>query len=117
MAHFLNLAHSPVFGAKFRSEMSESVENTVEIKDFDENIVNLMLQFIYTGTVDSSGLHENAMDLLRIADYYEISHLKQECELVILGNLTVENVMDILTLAHFHSPTSLKPKMASFLKM
>lgn len=38
------LARSPVFAAMFRHTMLESVTNTVEITDFDADIVKAMLE-------------------------------------------------------------------------
>ena len=108
------IARSPVFSAMFHSEMLESTQNSVRIEDFPDEIVQGMLEFIYTGRTTDS-LKENAVDLLRIGDKYGVLGLKENCERIILRNLNVENAAEILVLAHLHSSAALKAKIVTFI--
>jgi hypothetical protein len=102
-----------VFEAMFNSGMLEPPQNVVQIADFPDEIVQGMLNFIYTGHSDS--LQENAVDLLQIADKYELLDLKKMCEKWIGNNLNVKEAAEILVVTNLHSPTTLKPKVVSFI--
>ena len=93
--------------------MLESNQNSVQIHDFPDEVVQGMLEFLYTGQTKT--LKENAVDLLRIGDKYQLLDLKEICEKIIASNLSVENAAEILIVAHLHSPITLKPKVISFI--
>jgi speckle-type POZ protein len=92
-------------------KMLESNMNTVEIADFEEDVVEDMLKYIYTGRVESSMLPDKASNLLQIAEKYD---LKKECEYTLASSLTMETCADVLVLAHLHSADVLKGKVVDF---
>ena len=94
--------------------MKESLSNEVEIEDFDDEIIEGMLEFIYFLKVSS--IKENALDLLRIAHQFQLQDLVMECEDVIVKNLTMENAAAILDFANLYSPVTLKPIVMSVLQ-
>ena len=94
--------------------MKESLRNEVEIEDFDDEVIEGMLQFIYFRQV--STMKENALDLLRLAHQFQLTALVQECEDEIGRNLTTENATEVLEFAHLYSPTTLKPIVMSFIR-
>ena len=71
----------------FSTEMIEAKENTVDINDFDADVVKAMLEYIYTGETDD--LNGKAPDLMQIAEKYDLPGLKEDCEHAIACNLTV----------------------------
>jgi len=93
--------------------MVEATLNSVEILDFDEDIVDGMLEYMYTAQVES--LADKAPDLLQIAEKYDLQGLKEECEHQIAENLTVENAADVLVMAHLYNASILKPKVIDFI--
>jgi speckle-type POZ protein len=97
----------------FTNKMLESSMNTVEIQDFDSDIVEEMLNYMYTGEVKS--LADKAPKLFQIAEKYDIPGLKKKCEYSLADNLTVENAADVLIVAHFHNAEALKAKVISFI--
>jgi speckle-type POZ protein len=97
----------------FGGSMVEATLNSVEIADFDEEIVAGMLEYMYTAEVDS--LHDKAPDLLQIAEKYDLEGLKEECEHTIAENLTVDNAADVLVMAHLYNASILKPKVIDFI--
>ena len=72
-------------------EPTKKSENTINIKDFDTSTIRKMLRYIYTDTVDED---EIDIDLLAIADMYQIDGLKIACEKNICKDLDVNNVLD-----------------------
>ena len=97
----------------FQSKMLESIQNVVEIVDFDDNIAKGMLEYIYTGGTES--LQENAPGLLAIADKYQLLGLKRDCERIMAKNFTIENAAEILVLAHLHNSNKLKFEVIKFI--
>ncbi|KAL7303982.1 hypothetical protein TKK_0003638 [Trichogramma kaykai] len=95
-AHKIVLAAaSPVFRAMFTHDMLENLENSVKIMDITENIVNEMLRFIYTGKFDATET-DKIIELLAVADKYQIDSLKIRCEKMLHADLSSENAIDIL---------------------
>lgn len=93
--------------------MIESSMNTCEISDFDEDVVDGMLEFMYTGQVE--GLVDKAPDLLQIAEKYDLPGLKEECEHAMADNLSVESAAEVLLMAHLYNASVLKPKVIDFI--
>ena len=113
-AHKVILAvQSPVFRAMFESEMMESKSNRVEIDDIDQESMEEMLTFIYTGKAPNVG--QMASKLLLPADKYQLDHLKVMCEEVLCRDVKVENVVDVLVLADKYSANQLKTICLKFI--
>ena len=106
-------ARSPVFKAMFATQMTESIRKVVEIKDFDEETVRGMLEYIYTGVTHN--LEENFMDLLQISDTYQVLGLRRKTEDIIMTKLNFENAGEILALSDVYSSDSLKLKVVNFM--
>jgi len=114
MAHKAVLgARSTVFQAMFNTPMKESTQNSVDIPDFDEDVVKAMLEYIYTG--ETSDLNEKAGELMQIAEKYDLNGLKEDCELAIAHSLTVDNAAEVLVLSHLHNAENLKIKAIDFI--
>ncbi|KAL5510518.1 hypothetical protein EMCRGX_G006078 [Ephydatia muelleri] len=106
-------ARSPVFSAMFEHEMEESRKNRVEISDLDQEVMQEMLAYIYTGKAPN--LKKMADSLLSAADKYALDRLKVMCEEALCANLNIENVSDTLVLADLHSATQLKAMCIDFI--
>ncbi|CAL8132025.1 unnamed protein product [Orchesella dallaii] len=107
MAHKAILsARSPVFAKMFITKMRESKENSVVIKDFENEIVMGMLEWMYTG--QTRLLNKKAADLLQIAEKYDLEGLKKDCENILVGKLSVINAAKLLVLGHLHHAPYLK---------
>ncbi|KAF6035027.1 SPOPL [Bugula neritina] len=99
------MARSPVFNAMFEHDMEENKQNRVEIQDVEEDVMKEMLQFIYTGKAPN--LDKMVADLLSAAD-------KVMCEESLCGNLSIDNVCEVLVLADLHSAEQLKTHALDF---
>ncbi|CAL8111615.1 unnamed protein product [Orchesella dallaii] len=108
---------SSVFAAMLNNNenMLEMATATVTITDFDQEVVKGMLDYLYTGQADC--MEERALELLQIAEKYELTGLKGHCEYVISENLKFENVVMILVLAHNQNASYLKSRAFDFINM
>lgn len=70
------------------------IENyhTLDIKEFDVETVDKMVQFIYKGKLSKEYSYAS-LRLLALANKYEISGLKLHCEAALIETLDVENVI------------------------
>ncbi|XP_023309084.2 protein roadkill-like [Lucilia cuprina] len=106
-------ARSEVFAVMFEHEMQENKLNRVEITDIDAEVMQEMLQFIYTGVVTK--LYQMAKFLFVAADKYALDGLKEMCEKKLCEQLSVEVAVDTLILADRHSAFELKEKAIKFI--
>ena len=105
-------ARSRVFSALFKHEMQENINSRVAIEDAEPNVIEEMLRYIYTGEVKDINLI--ACELLRVADKYFLEGLKLICEDTLCENLSVENVLEMLSLADLHNAKTLRTKAIEF---
>ncbi|KAB1214217.1 hypothetical protein CJ030_MR5G023130 [Morella rubra] len=74
----------------------------IEIPNIRWEVFELMMRFIYTGSVDVS--LDIAQDLLRAADQYLLEGLKRLCEYTIAQDISLENVSSMYELSEaFHA--------------
>lgn len=97
----------------FNTNMMEKEFNTVEIAEFDDEVVRGMLEYIYTG--ESDIMVERAPDLLQVAEKYDLPQLKEDCEFYMADNLNVENAAEVLVMAHMYNATHLKPRVIDYI--
>ncbi|KAK4257312.1 hypothetical protein QN277_006915 [Acacia crassicarpa] len=76
-------------------------------------VFELMMIFIYTGTVDVN--LDLAQDLLRAADQYLLDELKESCECVIAKDIFLENVSQLYEFSESMNAMSLKRACIFFL--
>jgi len=110
-------ARSPVFAAMVESGMKESVENRVEINDIAPDIFEALLRFIYTDRVDFNQPDLDVEDLLVAANKYMLPLLKLECQKFLSESLTIENCVEMLTLADLHNCVHLKRSTLHFIRL
>ncbi|KAK7336752.1 hypothetical protein VNO77_17298 [Canavalia gladiata] len=105
-AHRACLLSSDIFRAMFDGSYREREAKHIEIPNIKWDVFELMMRFIYTGTVDVS--LEIAEDLLKAADQYLLDGLKRICEYVISQDISVENVSSMYEMSEAFNATSLK---------
>ena len=110
---------SDVFERMFENKSAkENTKNEVEITDCEPEILRAFLQFLYTDQLtDASQDHAsyNSVDLLLLADKYNVLGLKKKCELALASKMDVKNAIELLTVASRISATILEPKAANFI--
>ncbi|GFT03621.1 TD and POZ domain-containing protein 1 [Nephila pilipes] len=106
-------ARSPVFKAMFQSEMLESSESKIIIKDSDDEAFGELLRYLYVGEINPLN-SDLALRLLELADKYDVSELKSQVVDYLRCELTFKNVLSILTKAHLHNEAVLKAEAIEF---
>uniref|UniRef100_A0A158PAE0 BTB domain-containing protein n=1 Tax=Angiostrongylus cantonensis TaxID=6313 RepID=A0A158PAE0_ANGCA len=100
--------HSPVFRSMFNNEsMVEAREGIIDILDAKYESVRAMVEFMYTGSMDT--VDSNSVDeVLAIADKYEVLPLKEQCERLISNTINQKNITSIAVFADTYTATLLK---------
>ncbi|XP_057318255.1 speckle-type POZ protein B-like [Microplitis mediator] len=98
-------ARSPVFSAMFTHKMKENRDNEVAIPDIEPEIVNKLLEFIYTDEIND--LDMDAASLLDAADKYQLLKLKSLCEESLSKSASIDNAIELMILADLHNANQL----------
>jgi len=108
---------STVFRAMILNlQFVENKENSVTIEDSTPDIVEAMLEFMAKGVVPRD-IEEKAIDLIALADKYDLQDLIKICENSLADNITVENVIETLIAIDLHVPNSEhRQKIVDFIK-
>ncbi|KAJ8899363.1 hypothetical protein K2173_018337 [Erythroxylum novogranatense] len=93
--------------------LQEKDAQDVEIPNIRWVVFELMMRFIYTGTVDVN--IDIAQDLLRAADQYLLDGLKRLCEYSIAQDISVENISLMYELSEGFNAVSLKEACILFI--
>ena len=75
----------------------ETINGEVVIDDISSDVIETFLIFLYQDKVDSDKIN---VDLLKVADRYNIQSLFDICITHLKNNVTVENAMEILVGAY-----------------
>ncbi|CAI0466232.1 unnamed protein product [Linum tenue] len=96
------LASSDAFRAMFDGGYREKDARDIEIPNIRWEVFELMMRFIYTGSVNVA--LDVAQDLLRAADQYLLEALKRLCEYTIAQDISLDNVASMYELSEsFHA--------------
>jgi len=106
-------ARSTVFEAMFTHDMTENRSSLVDIVDLDGDIVNDMINYIYSGRVEN--LDQKADRLISAAEKYDLGELKGLCETALCDNINTDNVLDLLVLADLHCASSVRNLALKFI--
>ncbi|KAI6204579.1 hypothetical protein M3Y94_00691400 [Aphelenchoides besseyi] len=90
-------AHSLVFRAMFTHASKERESGVVVIENFKAPLIEAMLSYMYKDHV--MNLKEIAIELLTVADFYQVHSLVKKCTDSILANLSIDNVFASLKVA------------------
>uniref|UniRef100_A0A0K0F3C6 Speckle-type POZ protein-like (inferred by orthology to a human protein) n=1 Tax=Strongyloides venezuelensis TaxID=75913 RepID=A0A0K0F3C6_STRVS len=99
-------ARSPAFHDIFTSASDESQTNIIEIKDFNVEVVEKMLIYIYTDEV--SYIEDMANEIFEIANEYKLDRLKAISEQSMCNSLNTDNVLERFALSDKYPTERLK---------
>ncbi|KAJ0411469.1 hypothetical protein ATCC90586_008518 [Pythium insidiosum] len=85
----------------------------IEIDNCSFEVFSILLRFLYTGKVNITP--DIAQELLRASSFYHVFELQKRAEAFLAGEIRVENVVDLLTLAEECHATDLKRNCVPFL--
>ncbi|KAB5537803.1 hypothetical protein DKX38_015336 [Salix brachista] len=92
---------------------NEKDARDIEIPNIRWEVFELMMRFIYTGSVDVTlGISQ---DLLRAADQYLLEGLKRLCEYTIAQDITLENIASMYELSEAFHAISLRHRCILFI--
>ncbi|XP_075259432.1 speckle-type POZ protein-like [Convolutriloba macropyga] len=102
------VARSPVFRAMLaHPNTAESTSGRITIDDCKYGPFQMFLKYLYTGNLFDTKLDDRtALDLITIANKYDVPGLKAECQNFLKTNITVENAAEVLIIADMHGCSS-----------
>lgn len=102
-------ARSEVFSAMFDSDMVENKRNSMTIEDFDDEVIQELLRYIYCGRIEN--IEELSSSLLKAADKYLLEGLKIMCLENMCEAVTFKNAIELLCLATNYKVDFLKSRL------
>lgn len=86
--------------------MTESAQLVVELKSINHTIMEILLDYVYTGQVQVS--MDNVQDLLPAASLVQMEGVKMTCSNFLLTEIDASNVLGIRRFAELHNCTKLE---------
>lgn len=105
---FLLRSRSEKFAALFDSKMQEVEEGVLELPNLHPKTFELLVEYLYTDDITNEIPNEQVLPLLALADEYIVPRLKKKCEVALISNIKIENVLDVYAFANLHNADSLK---------
>ncbi|XP_065206808.1 speckle-type POZ protein B-like [Planococcus citri] len=99
----------------FRNDMEENATNVVKISDIGQDVFEEILRYIYCGKVKN--LEKLVYEILPEANKYDLKQLMVLCEKMLAEQLSKDNAIKILILAHTHDAVWLKTEALEFIKL
>uniref|UniRef100_A0A668W2N0 BTB domain-containing protein n=1 Tax=Oreochromis aureus TaxID=47969 RepID=A0A668W2N0_OREAU len=90
-------AASHFFSLMFTSKMMESMSHEVELRSAEPEIIELLIEFIYTARISVNS--SNVQSLLDAANQYQIEPVKRMCVEFLKGQIDATNCLGISALA------------------
>ena len=105
--------YSKFFESMFHSQLKERYQNTVEIKEFDGQAIESVIEYIYTGKININA--NNVMTLLGTADFLQIDEVTKMCFDYLEASLTIDNCMDIVKVSLIYSHPTFHVQIYQFI--
>jgi len=106
---------SEYFKAMMKPEHVEGQEGVSNI-DCGSEVGHGLVSFVYTGVVDASTLDKNLVEFLKVADQYDMVHLKEKVEERMLSKLNVSNMMEYVIAGNSYNAKRLKTMSQTLLR-
>ena len=90
----------------FQHGMTEAQTRRIEIKELEPEVLQAMLEYIYTGKMAYSTMKPEVM--LAAAQMYDLGPLKEFYEAKLCKSLDISNCVDMLVLGDLHEAAALK---------
>ncbi|XWS09599.1 hypothetical protein CRYUN_Cryun39dG0003500 [Craigia yunnanensis] len=107
-------ARSPVFRSMFSHNLQEKELSTINISDMSIEACLAFLGYIY-GNIKHEEFLTHRLALLRAADKYDISDLKEACDKSLLEDIDAKNVLERLQNAALYQLPKLKSSCMQYL--
>eukprot|EP00092_Neocalanus_flemingeri_P017380 GFUD01018800.1.p1 GENE.GFUD01018800.1~~GFUD01018800.1.p1 ORF type:complete len:189 (+),score=57.17 GFUD01018800.1:95-661(+) len=103
---FVLSAQSEMFRGMFNTKTKENVTNIVEINDTNFTMLNMMIDFMYTGEFPDKLDTDMASDLLYVANKYILPDMVEFCVKSLMKNIKVEDYITTFILIDKFAPQS-----------
>lgn len=109
------MARSAYFQSLLAGGLAESSSDEININDADSTAFHMVLQYLYTQSLDLERVSECITEVFMLACKYAITDLKLKLEAIISYNLSAENAVSLLLLADSYQADGLKKTCAKFI--
>ena len=107
-------AKSSTMKAMMMTEMKEKEEKENKV-NYNTQVVGAFVDYFYKGQVPPEILESNISSFLALSDYYQLQSLKAQVEDTAIKCLTMENVVEIFSLANLYNAEILKEATMLFI--
>ena len=115
-AHLCVLSINPVMAAMFDPDkFQEGQTKRVTIEDVSPETFRILLRHLYSGQTPRVEDEFKAEELLKAADKYQISAIKDACEKYLQCHLKSGNAIRLLIFGHLHSASGLMEACLDYL--
>lgn len=112
-AHKLVLvATIPYFYAMFTSDLVESKQTRITLKDMDASAVETLIEFAYTANLNVSS--QNVQTLLPVASILQMNRVQKACCEFLKAQLDASNCLGIYAFAELHGCIELKMRARNY---
>ncbi len=106
---------SPYFKAMFTLDFEEKAVNSVPIEDVDADLFAEMLEYLYTSRPPKFIDESKTIEMLILADRYQIDSLKTICENELFGKITIDSMFSLLMVADTYNASNLRRNTIYFI--
>nr|GEU46582.1 BTB/POZ domain-containing protein [Tanacetum cinerariifolium] len=108
-------AHSPVFAGMFIHDFKEKDLSSINIPDMSIAVCQAFLDYLYSNNIQYQEFLTHRLDLLKAADKYDVTDLKDECQESLIEDIDSKNVLERLQTAFMYSLPRLKVSCIEYL--
>ena len=98
--HILSAASS-VLEAMVENNHKEAIECKANIVELSEEAGRAFVRFMYTGEVEEALMREHASAFLAMGEMYDLTELKDLAENALVGQLTKQNMVEMISIGEF----------------
>ena len=107
-------AKSSTLKAMLTIEMKEKDEKEFKLHHSNQ-VVEAFVSYFYKGEVTSEVLEGNLPSFLELSDFYDLEAMKAQVGRTAINGLTMENVVEMFSLANLHNARALKEATSFFI--
>ena len=107
-------AKSSTLKAMLTIEMKEKDEKEFKLHHSNQ-VVEAVVSYFYKGEVTSEVLEANLPSFLELSDFYDLEAMKAQVGRTAINGLTMENVVEMFSLANLHNARALKEATSFFI--
>jgi len=93
-------ASSSFFMGMFQTELDESHQSKITIREMEASTLRLILDYVYTGRVELSV--DNVQNVLSAANLFQMIHLRDGCATFMMNHISVDNCVGVYFFARAH---------------